>query len=111
MQIDKRYHREFAERLMPDGSLAWQNPKENILYAGRYLRGLISRAKSEGVGVAAYNAGPQAIKAAEALGLAASEVQRFEVANALTTGGNYGSDVLSRRAKLKTVLFPQEVTP
>lgn len=112
MQIDRRYHQEFAERPMPDGSLAWQNPRENILYAARYLFGLIARAKSEGVGVAAYNAGPQAIKAAQALPPGTLEGERVRIADGFTTGSNYAGDVLARRAVYKRILFPppQETT-
>jgi soluble lytic murein transglycosylase-like protein len=107
MQIDKRFHPDFAQRLMPDGSLAWQNPRENILYAARFLFGLINRLGNEDLGVCAYNGGEGMVREIiRKLGPSATETEQFVAANKATTGGDYGSAVMLRRAKYRLILNP-----
>jgi soluble lytic murein transglycosylase-like protein len=85
MQIDDRYHLDFCEDVEQ-----WGNPYQNILYGTALLRTYIRQLDSEERGVCAYNAGPNRVRKSGFIVVADLDT--------LTTGGNYVSDVLNRRA-------------
>ncbi|RKI39185.1 hypothetical protein D7Y27_22510 [Corallococcus sp. AB004] len=119
MQIDRRYHRAFLARLMPDGRPAWQNPRENILYGAGLLADRIrdfdkrhsarsARVRLAGA-VASYNASQEKVEAVlRALPDDATERDAITAMDALTTGKDYGADVLLRRAQWVPAEAPLE---
>jgi len=83
MQIDKRYHPEFTNRHSPFDHQA------NINYAAQYLANLLLDFNGNtSQAIAAYNGGPRRVRTAVYSGLSP---------DAVTTGGDYGRDVLQRK--------------
>ena len=83
MQIDKRYHPEFTGRHSPF------DHKANINYGARYLAQLLREFNGNtSQAIAAYNGGPRRVRTAVFSGLSP---------DAVTTGGDYGRDVLERK--------------
>jgi Transglycosylase SLT domain len=77
MQIDDRSHPEFT------AGEGWKDPETNITYAAKLLRSLYDAGGGDlGAAVAAYNAGPRALKLTDP--------------DVITTGRNYSADVLAR---------------
>ncbi|MDZ7692030.1 MAG: transglycosylase SLT domain-containing protein [Balneolaceae bacterium] len=82
MQIDKRYHPDFANSHSPF------DHQSNINYGAQYLASLIEEFNGNThLAVAAYNGGPSRVRSAIYAGLPP---------DAVTTGGDYGKDVLGR---------------
>lgn len=98
MQIDKRAHA-FATCTDDAGRPLTSDPWLNISYGARLLRRLLDTfAGDVAAALAAYNAGAGRVRRAlSALSPEAPLVERVKVVNALTTGGDYVSDVLRRR--------------
>lgn len=93
MQIDDRTHAAFVAKKLPSGSLAWTNPRENIIYGAGVLAAAMATFPDEpALGVAAYNAGAGAIRGA--VKTVSGRAARFEVADRRTTK-NYASGVLA----------------
>lgn len=95
MQIDDRYHKEFV------ASGAWMKPFENICKGAEILaanrKEFAEDADAEFLSVCRYNASAKRI--AEALAKAnADKISRRMAADSVTTGGDYGSDCIRRRA-------------
>lgn len=83
MQIDRRYHSDFTNRYSPF------DHKANINYGARYLAQLLHEFNGDTAqAVAAYNGGPRRVRTAVYSGLSP---------DAVTTGGDYGRDVLQRK--------------
>lgn len=101
MQIDDRSHASFIARLMPDGSPMWADAQSNIDYGAFILAtSLLAFDGDEHLACCAYNAGRQAVRVAiRQVGPDASPEARHAVADAVTTGKDYGRDVLARRAE------------
>lgn len=105
MQIDDRYHSTFIAAKGPDGKPLWTKPLFNVGYAvellhfnylafngGSGLRAILPA-------IAAYNASAKRVREAlRGLTRPASDVRVIAVLDPLTTGKNYVSDVLARRA-------------
>lgn len=107
MQLDygDPLNAEFLAKKLPDGTPAWQSAPDNI-DAGAARLGELVRIfhGDEWLASAAYNAGWERVQTT-LLGLgAAPERERHGAADALTTGGNYASDVDSRRAHFRRAL-------
>ncbi|WP_158629218.1 transglycosylase SLT domain-containing protein [Corallococcus sp. AB030] len=119
MQIDRRYHREFAARLLPDGTPAWQDPGENILYGAGLLLDRVrdfaarhasrrERVRLAGA-IASYNADQRKVEAVlRKLPAVVSDDAAIDAMDALTTGKDYGADVLRRRAQWAPAEAPLE---
>jgi len=90
MQIDKRYHGDFTDRH------ANNDHQANINYGAQYLAGLIRQFNGDlNSAVAAYNAGASRVRSAVSSGLPPDMV---------TTGKDYGSDVLKRKALIESMI-------
>ena len=100
----------FLAELMEDGAFAWQNAWRNIAYGTELLAKRIQLFEGdEGLGVAAYNAGPGRIqRAISQLSHPASPEGRLSAADACTTGKNYASDVMGRRRHFQSLLLGAE---
>lgn len=101
MQIDSGSHRDFLVALFDDGVPLWTDPAFNVLYAARLLhRNLATLGGDYVPAVAAYNAGLSRVRRA-LLKLPKYPTPQVKLAtvDALTTGKDYVSDVLRRRAK------------
>jgi hypothetical protein len=101
-QIDDRFHAAFMAKRMPDGTPAWADAWEAARYAAHFLASLLRIFEgSEACAAAAYNAGPDRVKAC------VKELTRPWMQHALclavdplTTGRDYASDVLRRKESL-----------
>lgn len=94
MQIDDRYHKSFVGTLMPDGTPAWTHPVENVLRGARILQWNLQHFDGRWpCAVAAYNASPKRVR--EVAGELHGDALVSAV-DAVTTHGNYVSDVLTR---------------
>lgn len=89
MQIDRRWHSEFTERVRPNDHAA------NIEYGASLLSADYKRLKNWHHAAAAYNAGP---------GRVARAVTDGKDPDTLTTGGNYGKDVMQRAGVISDLL-------
>lgn len=94
MQVDDRAHASWL------ACHDWTDPAQNIDYGAAVLaEGLRTFPGCEPGGIAAYNCGARRVrKVLQALGEDEDWVDAFD---ALTTGGNYVSDVIERRRKLR----------
>lgn len=102
MQIDDRSHRAFCCQTYPDGRLVWKDAEANIqqgaLILATAMRGF---GGDEVKALAAYNAGTRRVHFACAeLTAPADPLAILAACDAVTTGGNYASDVLRRRDAL-----------
>lgn len=89
MQIDRRWHAEFTERVRPNDHAA------NIDYGASLLAADYRRLRNWQHAAAAYNAGP---------GRVANAVSQGRDPDTLTTGGDYGRDVMQRAAIIAEIL-------
>jgi hypothetical protein len=101
-QIDDRMHASFIAAKRPDGSYLWQNPVYNLMYAADVLAQAWSVFGSDPncwpQAIASYNAGAGAAqKVSVTFTTDTSQAQKIAALDAITTGGNYCSDVLKRR--------------
>jgi soluble lytic murein transglycosylase-like protein len=102
MQLDRRWHPQFAAMLLPDGTPAWKDPAINIDEGARVLSFGLKVFGKEDAAVASYNAGVRKV-ANELDELTVpgdpemTELIRRHRLDEITTGGNYVSDVLGRR--------------
>lgn len=106
MQIDDRYHKDFCAELMTDGTPAWANAWRNVEYGTRLLQTLLERflrrPRPIDAAIAAYNAGPDTVdRVFLELTEPVSAFRERQELDALTTGGNYVTDVLRRRDKIR----------
>ena len=114
MQVERRYHREFAEQLMPDGvTFKWQDPAENINYAtGHVLKPYMDYFLQPGLrlpqrlamhcGVAAYNCGVGgAMRGLRETSHTDSLADRIRGVDSRTTGHDYSQDVIQRFSEFK----------
>lgn len=96
-QIDAQFHSEFAELTIGDLP-AWQIPEENLRYAITGPGLLLSSKKLFNndltLMACAYNCGPGRVQ--RICKLAPTAPVRHAAANLLTTGRNYGADVVRR---------------
>jgi hypothetical protein len=98
MQIDVRYHPRFVADRLPTGELMWQAPTWNVLYGATLLAtNLTALDGSFPAAVAAYNASIDRVLKVYVSGLEGDAL--VDGLDALTTGGNYVSDVLTRARK------------
>lgn len=109
MQLDwaeERFYG-FFEKLMEDGSAAWRNAAENIYAGAELLAELVGVFDhDERLAACAYNAGRVKVKRALlALSSPSSDERRWRAADAVTTGKNYGGDVMKRRANFRRLLL------
>jgi len=96
MQIDKRYHPKFTNR---HHALDHQ---ANINYGAQYLAGLLREFDGNTPqAVAAYNGGPSRVRGAVYSGLSP---------DAVTTGGDYSSDVLERQQLVQDLMGLSKAT-
>jgi soluble lytic murein transglycosylase-like protein len=84
MQIDDRFHPAFCADIA-----LWGDPFQNILYGSTLLRTGIRALNDTNKGICSYNAGVNRVRK--------SGAQTLNELDALTTGGNYVSDVLQRQ--------------
>ena len=91
MQIDKRYHPEFTQRVRTD------DHAQVIQYAARYLRKLYDQFRNWRYAVAAYNAGPTRVRQVLEWGYDPDDV---------TTGRNYSDDVMRRAEVIRSIINP-----
>jgi soluble lytic murein transglycosylase-like protein len=90
MQIDRRYHSDFT------GRFANNDHQANIDYGAEFLSGLIRQFPGDRTAaVAAYNAGASRVRSALVSGLPP---------DAVTTGRDYGSDVIERMNVIESIL-------
>ncbi|MCH8494012.1 MAG: transglycosylase SLT domain-containing protein [Balneolales bacterium] len=94
MQIDRRWHSEFTERVRPNDHAAI------IDYGASLLSADYKRLKNWQHAAAAYNAGP---------GRVANAVAARRDPDEITTGGNYGKDVMARAQIIAEILWPDQV--
>lgn len=99
MQIDDRWHAPFLAVRLDDGSPAWADPMHNTDYGTSLLRAALNAfGEDEELAACAYNAGVGGVRRALSLLTAPSTLEaKRAAANAVTTGGDYGVDVLRRR--------------
>lgn len=104
---------DFLAKKMPDGSWAWQDAGENITAGAAKLEELVRIFHGdEWLAAAGYNAGAAHVQTALlSLSSPANERQRHAVADGLTTGGNYASDVIGRRELFRRALSVPNPTP
>lgn len=93
----------FLEDKLVDGTFAWMNAAQNIDAGTAKLAALIRHFNgNEGLACAAYNAGIEAVnRAIHELTMPASPDKLQRAADFVTTGKNYGGDVLARRALIR----------
>jgi soluble lytic murein transglycosylase-like protein len=98
MQIDDRAH-PFTSCEDDTGRLLWQQAPFNVHYACMLLARLLLHFKgAEAPALAAYNAGQGRVsRALAALPPGSTPEQVLAACDAVTTGGDYASDVLARR--------------
>lgn len=108
MQVDYGGHLDFCLIQLPDGTFAWQQPQLNIregcgiLHAARTALANVAGNYVTAAMICAYNAGQgAAFRAFGALagGGAQTADSIVKALDMVTTGGNYVSDVLRRRAQ------------
>ncbi|MCH8567626.1 MAG: transglycosylase SLT domain-containing protein [Balneolales bacterium] len=87
MQIDRRWHPQFTNNHSPDDHNA------NIFYSAGYLLGHYKRFNDWRTAAAAYNAGAGAVSSA---------IRSGRDPDSVTTGGNYGADVIYRSKFFKS---------
>lgn len=106
MQINHHAHPLFAAEKLPDGSPAWADAARNIDYGAKVLHdALVAFDNDEYFAAAAYNAGVHAVKAALLDVPPDSRLTtRHLVADSVTKGRNYASDVVDRRTQLRVAL-------
>jgi len=98
MQVDRKSHA-FATCEDDTGRRLAMDPWMGVSYGCRLLRRLMDLYRNDSAAaLAAYNAGQGRVSRALAvLRPDASQVERLLVLDAVTTGGDYASDVLRRR--------------
>jgi soluble lytic murein transglycosylase-like protein len=103
-QIDDRSHIGFTTATFADGGSLWQDPAFNLLYAARLLRNnIVAFNGNTRAAVAAYNCGNRKVaRTLMSLEPTTTEAERNKAIDALTTGGDYASDVLRRRERFFT---------
>jgi hypothetical protein len=129
MQIDMRYNQEFALRQGPSGLYSWQDPQQNINYGATLLAQRMRRFEQEllpasisrpddlpialmAMTAAAYNANQDKVSAAVANITSPATLESIiDAIDALTTGGNYASDVLERRTRFMSPTTPPSAPP
>jgi soluble lytic murein transglycosylase-like protein len=102
-QITRKFHPTFCDMVGPDGVPAWRVPAWNAMYAAALLQHNVKL--FDGVidepllaAIASYNASDRRVR--EKLRELSRPITREQIIHALdplTTGGDYLSDVLSRR--------------
>jgi len=95
MQIDDRSHTDFVSCRFGRNGLLWQDPAFNVLYAAKLLRKNLDACGGKyPPAIAGYNASMQRV-----MGILLNSVgdASIEQLDALTTGGNYVTDVLAKR--------------
>ena len=100
MQIDRRWHPEFAAHRLQDGRFAWQVPEHNIEYAtAKVLRPALDALGDLHLAVSAYNCGVGGVRKALKKLRAGADIhaQRLK-ADSATTHRNYSADVMMRFA-------------
>lgn len=98
MQIDDRWHPGFLSATDDRGVHLWKIAEWNIDYGAHVLsryRALLDG--NELAAIAAYNAGPGKVRRVMGT-VTLDEAALVKLLDAVTTGGNYVSDVLRRRA-------------
>lgn len=105
MQIDRRHHGDFVAELLPNGLPAWTDASRNIEYGTRLLRdNILAFNGNEALAVGAYNAGVAGIRRAlRKAGLPSEYEAQQAVADSVTTGGNYVTDVFGRRKRFRRI--------
>ncbi len=94
MQIDKRHHPTFTNSHNP------LDHQSNIAYGAQYLAHIIKEFNGNiSQAVAAYNAGPFKVRSAVYAGLPPDSV---------TTGGDYSTDVFSRKELIGQLMGPSK---
>lgn len=103
---------EFLDKKMPDGTCAWESAIENCQAAALKLAKLIHAFDNiELFACAAYNAGEHRVRQAIlALTEPSSKARREVAADSVTTGRNYGSDVMGRRDRFRKALDAPHLT-
>ncbi len=110
MQITARFHPTFCEALGPDQRPLWRHPGWNIMYGAHLFRFNLDAFHGLDVdpripAFASYNASLKHVREKlRALPRPTTDEQAVAVLDPLTTGGDYVSDVLRRRASF--VLSP-----
>lgn len=98
-QLDDRTHGAFLKKRLSDGRFAWQDPYEAGCYAMEFVFLPASRVFKGDVflALAAYNAGPDAVRAGMAKAPANSPIAVVHrAADTRTARGDYAQDVLYR---------------
>ncbi|MFP2901451.1 transglycosylase SLT domain-containing protein [Corallococcus sp. 4LFB] len=110
MQVDDRHHPGFVGATDGAGRELWRLPAFNVLYGAMLLRANLDALKDVHLALSAYNAGlkkvRQAMGNAVLPGDAMGQLRKY--ADALTTGRDYGADVLRRRAQWAPADAPLE---
>lgn len=108
LQVDGRYHAKFLHMRLPSGALAWQDPRENILYGASLLRQNLRLLGGDlQAAIAAYNASWQRVRAVQRrLAPAVALELRLRAYDDVTTGRDYVSDVLRRWAGFRATHCP-----
>lgn len=114
MQIDDRANSQLVAQVLPTGQPAWQDPAANIAMGAFVLDHALVRFRAQSdcpdaemAAAASYNAGEgHAHAALEALTKPIDAGAALQALDAITTGGDYVSDVLTRRAR-----FLQNTSP
>ena len=100
MQIDERYHGDWARKTNDDGVALWQLPGENIDMGASILAANLHTLEGYEPGaVCAYNASMAKVRTTLARLADAGEATRLLALDRLTTGGNYVTDTLARRTR------------
>lgn len=104
MQADDRFHVSFVSATDGSGKHLWKQAPFNVLYGAKLLRDNLDALLDVSLALSAYNAGVARVRAASDLVSvgpddATTLEMRRKAADAKTTGGNYGADVLRRRAQ------------
>jgi soluble lytic murein transglycosylase-like protein len=98
MQIDNRAWKDWVFQT-PLDKPQWQDPRYNILKGAEILSGYVGELGAELPGVAAYNAGPGAVRAVLKRSANVSAHVLLHRLDLITTGKNYVSDVLATRSR------------
>lgn len=117
LQIDSRYHQDFAIRTLPDGRNAWEDAQLNVLYGANILATLLKRFERYEraqlpAAIAGYNADPVRVEAAlDHLTYPCSYEAQVEACDTVTTHCDYVSDVLGRIDRFKAPAPPPASPP
>lgn len=100
-QIDGRFHHRFIAAEFDTGTRLWADPTFNVLYGARLLaRNLLGCDADYPTAIAAYNCGlTKAKRVVHNIGPGAGIASRVIALDNVTTGKDYVSDILRRRAQ------------